>query len=191
MKISDITAVILAGGKNTRINREKSLIKINDDFLIDRQVNLLRKIFCNIIIITSKIELINRFSDIKTFEDQFKECGPLGGIHAAISEAETDAVFVFACDMPNLNEFVIRNQIESYHCEKKEIIVPSHREGIEPLHAIYSVKSLPFLEDNLKKGKLSVRSFYEYCDTRYLGFKDSEIKYFFNINTSEDLKKII
>jgi len=191
MKIKNITAVILAGGKNTRIQREKSLIKIQGDYLIDKQVTLLESIFENIIISTSKEVIRSRFPSLQIVEDEYIHCGPLGGIHAAMKYAHTDAVFVFACDMPYLNANVILRQIAVYRNSMLDILVPKHAEGIEPLHAIYSTANLPFLEECLKIGNYSVRSFYARSKAGYLDFESRYINNFFNINTQRDLQKIV
>jgi molybdenum cofactor guanylyltransferase len=190
IKSSDITAVILAGGKNSRIQQEKSLLNIRGTYLIDRQVELLSTIFEQIIIVTAKDIIKNRFPAIRTIEDEFFDCGPLGGIHAAIKNSRSEAVFVFACDMPNLSREIINKQIETYHNTPEDVLVPRHEEGIEPLHAIYSSSNLPFLEKCLNNRSYSVRSFYQKSNTRYLDFDKKEIPYFFNINTHSDLSRL-
>ncbi len=190
-KITDITAVILAGGNNSRIQQEKSLIKIQGNHLIDKQVVLLESIFENIIISTSKETLRSKFPNLQIVEDEFINCGPLGGIHAAMKHSQTEAVFVFACDMPYLEASIIHRQIAVYRNTDVDILVPQHEEGIEPLHAIYSKANLPYLEECLTSGRYSVRSFYSRSNAGYLDFEKEYIKYFFNINTHTDLQKII
>ena len=188
--ICDITAVILAGGKNSRIKKEKSLIKINGYPLIDKQVELLRKLFEFIIISTDKVSIRNRFLKFQSVEDEFKNCGPLAGIHAAMKHCSTDAVFVFACDMPLLDAELILKQVDFYRQTQVDIVVPEHEDGIEPLHAIYSIKNLPYLEMCIKSKKYSVRSFYRNLYTEYFWLEKKYIKNFFNINTPSDLNQI-
>ncbi len=191
MKIKNISAVILAGGKNSRIKQEKSLIKIKGNHIIDKQVELLENIFENIIIVTNKEEIKRKFPNLKIVEDEFQNCGPLGGIHAAMKNSNTESLFVFACDMPCLESSIILRQIATYRSTATDILVPRHEDGIEPLHAIYSKTNLPFLEECLIAGRYSVRSFYNKVNVKYIDFEKKYIKYFFNINTHTDLKKII
>lgn len=188
--VNEITAVILAGGKNSRIKQEKSLLKIDGIHLIEKQIGILKDLFVNIMISTNKPVLRKKFSDYKIVEDKYKNCGPLAGVHSALLHCQTKAVFAFACDMPYLNKELLLRQVEIFRKTNSQIIVPRHSEGIEPLHAIYSVETLPHLESCLKNGHFSVRSFYEYYKTGYMDVTDSEIKYFFNINTPSDLDKI-
>ncbi|MCF7920947.1 MAG: molybdenum cofactor guanylyltransferase [Candidatus Cloacimonetes bacterium] len=191
MKVKDITAVILAGGKNSRLQQEKSLLKIQGILLIDKQVDLLESIFENIIIVTGKEILKSKFPNLQIVEDEYLNCGPLGGIQAAMKHSRTEAIFVFACDMPYLDAGIILHQIAVFKNSGVDILVPRHVEGIEPLHAIYSKTNLPYLEECLISGKNSVRSFYNKSNTGYLDFENKYIKYFFNINTHTDLKQII
>ena len=191
MKTKKLSAVILAGGKNSRIQREKSLIKIKGDHIIDIQVKILESIFEEIIIVTQKEDIIKKFPNLKIISDEFQNCGPLAGIHSALKKSNTEAIFVFACDMPFLDTHVIRRQILAFNRGNYDVLVPKHHAGIEPLHAIYSKASLIYLTECLCNKNYSVRSFYNKVNVKYLNFSNKKIVKFFNINTHIDLKEII
>lgn len=185
----NIVAVVLAGGKNSRIGREKSLIELNGSLLLEQELKVLNNIFQHILLVTSKPEVISNFKQYRKVSDQFLDCGPLAGIHAALNELKQD-IFVFGCDMPFLNESIIRQQIEKYKQSNFQALVPKHIEGIEPLHAIYSKTCLQPVNDQLSKGNYSVRSFFKQINIQYLEFQPEEIKWFFNINTEADLNRV-
>ena len=187
MKKHNVAAVILAGGKNSRIKREKSLLKIDNKPLLGNIVSTLSNSFEELIVITSKNEIKAEFPYLTFYNDEFIDCGPLAGIHAAFKNSDADFLFVCACDMPNLNPEIIKKQISKINNSEADIIVPRHSEGIEPLHAIYSRSCLPFIEKQLKNNICSIRSFYEKMRVSYLDLDDEQIKYFYNINTSHDL----
>jgi len=190
--IPQITAAILAGGKNKRIATEKSLLQISNVVLIDKIVGLLENIFPELIIITGKESLKKRFPEHKTVDDYYKNCGPLAGIHAALKTASSDAVFVFACDMPNLNSGLIRNMSDYYINQKDtpKLLVPRHKEGYEPLHALYNLSLLPLIEKQLSQQNNKISSFYSLIGTEYYDVPDNYIPIFYNINTKEDLLKL-
>ncbi|MCD4817107.1 MAG: molybdenum cofactor guanylyltransferase [Candidatus Cloacimonetes bacterium] len=188
-KIKPITAVILADGKNSRIQKEKSLIKIGNCHLLTKQIKLLSNIFEKILIVTSKDILRKKFPNIRIVEDYYKDCGPLAGIHTALSNCETKYIFVFACDMPNLNKELIQNQINYFLDIQPEALIPKHIEGIEPLHSIYSTDCLPRINENLRKNHCSIRGFYKKINLKYFTIEEKDIKHFFNINTHHDLIK--
>jgi len=187
---NEITAVVLAGGKGSRINRDKTLLKVGNLLLLEKTTALLKEMFAEVIIVVAGDFVRKNFTDYKIVTDEFQNCGPLAGIHIALKNAAEKAIFVFACDMPNLNSEIIQRQLLTFENSRFDAIVPKHNEGIEPLHAIYAKSCLPAIEKNLKQKNYSVRSFFREIKVGYLEFGISEIKYFFNINTEHDLKHI-
>ncbi len=187
-----MTAVILAGGKNSRMKREKAFLKINRILLLEHTINILKPLFKEIIIVTAKNEIKEKFSDYKIVKDEFCGCGPLAGIHVALKNSKFNEIMVFACDMPNLNPNLINSEVEKYRNLDKAVqaFVPKHIEGIEPLHAIYSKSVLNDIETNLLSGKYSVRSFYNKINIKYWEIDDKFVCNFININSQEDLEII-
>lgn len=186
--MSNITGIILAGGKNSRIKLEKSLLKINQKRLIERVFDIIDPIFNDIAIISSKDELKSEFPTYNFYPDLFPGSGPLSGIHSALKHSNSDGVFVFACDMPNLNSDLIKRQIDFFD-KHSDIVIPAHNIGIEPLHAIYSQNCLPFIEKQLNENRCSVRGFFHMVNIKFFPTKPSEVKHFCNINTHHDLKE--
>jgi molybdopterin-guanine dinucleotide biosynthesis protein A len=188
----NMTAVILAGGKNSRMKREKAFLKINRILLLEHTINVLKPLFKEIIIITAKNEIKERFSNYKIVQDEFCGCGPLAGIHVSLKNAIFNEVMVFACDMPNLSPILINSEINEFHkfAGKFQALVPKHFEGIEPLHAIYSKSVLKNIEENLLAGIYSVRSFYEKINIKYWEVEDKFVCNFINVNCPEDLEII-
>lgn len=189
MKYEHITAVILAGGRSSRLHQEKSLLVIEGESLLTRTLELVRGIFLHSLLVTSKAEIRAEFPFCPTVEDEFASCGPLAGIHAALQRALTDSIFVFACDMPRLDPTMIKRQINCYDRLPCDILIPRHSRGLEPLHAIYHRHCLPFIEANLRKGINPVRSFFPYVAVRY--YQTRKCDCFFNINTQQDLDRVI
>ncbi|MDM8129469.1 NTP transferase domain-containing protein, partial [Paraclostridium benzoelyticum] len=74
------SAVILAGGKSSRMKFDKQLLVIDEKRLIYDLANKLENHFNEIIIVTNKPEFYNDCS-YKVVVDEIKECGPLSGIH--------------------------------------------------------------------------------------------------------------
>jgi len=188
----NMTAVVLAGGKNSRMKREKAFLKINRILLLEHTINVLKPLFKEIIIVTAKYEIKERFSNYKIVQDEFCGCGPLAGIHVSLKNAIFNEVMVFACDMPNLSPILINSEINEFHkfAGKFQALVPKHFEGIEPLHAIYSKSVLNNIEENLLAGIYSVRSFYEKINIKYWEVEDKFLCNFINVNCPEDLEII-
>jgi len=190
MKMINISAAVLAGGKSIRMKSDKLFLPVGRSTLLRKTVDLLDEIFPQVMLVSANQMVRSQYRNKKIVCDHYINCGPLAGIHAALTHAETEAVFVFASDMPNLNRIMIETMIELYD-EDFDALVPRHPQGIEPLHAIYSVKCLPVIESNLNNQSFSVRDFYPKVRIEYLDLNKTKIHSFFNVNTPADLKEII
>jgi len=185
----NISAAVLAGGKCSRMATEKSLLKVREVPLIDETVVLLKEIFPEIILVTGKIEIINRFPELRCVNDIVKSAGPLAGIYTALKTASNDAVFIFACDMPNLEKVLIEEMIDFYQMKRNTmiILVPKHKRGIEPLHAIYHKANIFQIEKQLSQKNYKISDFYTEVTTEYFEISEDYSELFYNINTKEDL----
>jgi molybdopterin-guanine dinucleotide biosynthesis protein A len=189
---NDMTGIILAGGKNSRMGTNKAFLKIDGIRLIDNILAVYKKIFSEIIIVTNDPLSYTEFSDSIVVTDIYKEKGALGGIYTGLFYATHDYSFVAACDMPFLSEdFIIylTGQIG-----KHDIIVPELSEGFQPLHAIYSRNCLSHIKKLLIADKLKITGFYK--EVRLLSIPEEKIKsfnkdgrLFLNFNTQKDLEK--
>jgi molybdenum cofactor guanylyltransferase len=186
MLCNDITAVILADGKNTRFGAEKSLLLIDNQPLLTKNIEFLSTFFKSVMLVTSKPILTKTYSNIVIVEDIYKNCGPLGGIHAALSYLKSNYAFVFACDMPYLKKDLIIEQRKMFSKGQFDVFVPRHPKGIEPLHAIYSKTCLPVISEQLENKIYPIRNFYKKVKTGYFNISNTNVSSFFNINTVHD-----
>ena len=188
----DMTGIILAGGKNSRMGTNKAFLKIDGTRLIDNILAVYRKIFSEIIIVTNDPLSYTEFSETLVVTDIYKEKRALGGIYTGLFYATHDYSFVAACDMPFLNEDFIIYLTEQ--AGKHDIIVPELPEGFQPLHAIYSRNCLSHIKKLLIADKLKIAGFYK--EVRLLSIPEEKIKpfnkdgrLFLNVNTPKDLEK--
>ena len=184
---------ILAGGEATRFGgRFKPEIIVEGRRIIDRILDVISPLFSEIIIVSDKKILTGIDSKIFVTSDIFKKRGPLGGLHAALSASESDALFVVAGDMPFLEKEIIEQLCTYYNKMLPQALVPRHSGLIEPLHSIYSVELKYTLEKILSEpDNNSVTGLLDKIDTRYLDVKPSvAAKAFINLNTDKDMQYI-
>jgi FdhD protein len=115
--------------------------------------------------------------------------GPLGGIHAALTNCIAERAFVVGCDMPTLNSLLVR-ELCTMPAEI-EVVIPETPGGLEPLHAVYSRKCLPKMEQMLSTGERRILSFFELAQIRLVprnrvSCLDPDFASFRNINTPEE-----
>ena len=88
--ISDCTAIILAGGKSSRMNTDKKYLKINDITLIDKVLMQTEKLFQNVMISASQNMFI-KSGGHKVVNDIYSNRGPLSGILSGLLGSEMSA----------------------------------------------------------------------------------------------------
>lgn len=188
---SNLTGIILAGGKNTRMGTNKAFLEINGTRLMDKTLDIYRQLFDEIIIVTNDPLSYLEFAEAAIVTDIYKGKGPLGGIYSGLFYTKTPHAFACPCDMPYLNKDFIRYLIR--HIGQHDIIVPELPEGYQPLHAVYSRNCLPSIQRLLVMDKLKITGFYR--DMRVLKIPEAEIRpfnpdgrLFQNLNTPEELK---
>ncbi len=188
---SNISAVILAGGANTRLNGLiKSNMIIGGRSILSRMVEVIGDLFEEIIIVTNTPEEFKEFSNFKIVSDVYKKKGPLGGIHAALRATSAEALFVFAGDMPLLDRKLIMKQINLYEISACDVLLPCVKGSIEPLHAIYKSSVLNTLENYLiNDNNCAVRDFFKMVSVTCMELEDSEEtkNAFTNINLPSDV----
>lgn len=199
---NDITGIILAGGKSSRMGTNKSLLKLNGKTVIERVVDLMNSIFRKVIIITNTLEVYD-FINLPKYKDIYSYKGPLAGIHSGLKYSNTDKNFIISCDIPLMNKKMIE-YIVDYKTEKPITICKANG-FIQQLAGIYSKSVLPLVENSLnaseeelrnadqKKRKCKVLSLLnkagaELIDAEKLAFYNEYL--FHNMNKPEDYEKI-
>lgn len=186
----DFSAVVLAGGKSTRMGFPKSRLMVGSKNIVQAAVEILRQIFPEVLIVGNKLEGICEEQGIKKVEDIIKNCGPMGGILTGLKVISREVGFFVACDMPHIRQDLIRRLVDTATDCRFDCLVPSHGGGLEPLHALYSKKILPEMEKAIRENRLSLVNLLKKCNCKYLPVKEEEAISFTNINTPFDLEKL-
>lgn len=190
--ISGVAGVILAGGSSTRFGTNKALALLNGKHLINHAASKMNKIFKERFLVTNTPGTYD-FIGWQSTKDIYKKNGPLAGIHAALHTIKEPRAFVVGCDLPFLNEDLIR-----FLCSlsgKWDVVIPDLENGPEPLYAVYSKKALPVIEASLKQGERKVSKVIAKLRVRRVSQKEilsvvKDLKTFHNINRPRDLSII-
>src|SRR3974390_477672 len=88
---------LLAGGKSSRMGVDKAFLKFDGRSLLERGVEALHRV-CPVVAIVGEA---SKFSNcgVAVVEDIYRNCGPLGGIHAALTHAPAELNLMLAVDM--------------------------------------------------------------------------------------------
>ncbi|ACX51801.1 molybdopterin-guanine dinucleotide biosynthesis protein B [Ammonifex degensii KC4] len=185
----EATGVVLAGGKSTRLGRNKAFLEYEGEPLIIRVVKTLKQVFPEVIIVGDP-ELYRDLAD-RVVSDIFPGAGPLAGIHAGLAHASHEVIFVSACDLPFVDEKLalgITKYVEGY-----DAAIPCIGGRLEPLFAAYRRTCLEPATRCLQQGRRKVVSFIGEVKVRYLtevdlaGLSPSWGRAFFNLNWDYEL----
>ncbi|MFH1287477.1 MAG: molybdenum cofactor guanylyltransferase [bacterium] len=190
MEQLDSTAIILAGGESSRLGQDKTFADVANKTIFEREIDVLQKLFSEIIIISNNPVLFNS-SGLKAYKDIIPNKGPLGGILTGLSVSATKNNFVVSCDLPFLSENVISFLYSQFtNCN---LLIPCWQGQLMPLHGFYSKNCLPVIENQISRNELKVLAITSHLKTKYIHEHelkplDPEGKSFFNVNTLEDLE---
>ena len=187
------TAIILAGGKSSRMGFDKQFLMINEKRLMKTVISKLKVEFEEIIIVTNKPEAYEDL-DEKIVSDIIKGKGPLSGLHVGLKNSSNKYSYFIACDMPNININYIRYMKERIDNTNPKACVTEFKDWIESFNAFYSKDIFMDIENHLKDNKRSVNSLIKTIDTLYI--KEDEARafspkweMFANLNTKDELEK--
>lgn len=199
MVITLRSGIILAGGKSSRMGRErdKGLMKFGNKLLISYVMDILSPHVDEIIISLSK-KMSYRYSimmktDVTFIEDKYENIGPIGGILSSFEIVRGEYVAVAPCDSPFIGSKLYPLLFEL--AKDHDGAVPKIGEYFEPLHAVYKRETtLNAMKKVMVEGKLKPIDAYSFLDLNFVNQEelvkiDPELKSFTNINTLKDLEK--
>ena len=192
-----VSGIVLAGGLSRRLGRDKALEPFQGQPLISRVIGRLDTLTDETVVVVNneaRAEVLPLPKDAKTAVDIYPDSGSLGGIFTGLAAASNDWGLAVACDMPFLNDDLMKHMLELR--PGYDAIVPVPDGYPEPTHALYSKECLPHIERRLKTGQLKIAGFFDDVRVRYVGADeidrfDSERLSFFNVNTPEDLSRAL
>jgi molybdopterin-guanine dinucleotide biosynthesis protein A len=141
------SGAILAGGQATRFGgRDKSALLVDGRTILDHQIAALAPAVDQVVIVGG---------ERATVHDIVPGCGPLGGLHAALTAARGDAVLLVACDMPYLSTPFLAHLLSL--AAGVDIVVPQTERGYHPLCAVYTRACLEPAAARLADRRLRMR----------------------------------
>jgi molybdopterin-guanine dinucleotide biosynthesis protein A len=188
-----VTAIILCGGKSSRMGRPKAFLPYENMTMIEHILNTVRDLFQEVLLVANEPEIYESYG-VNVVKDILPHRGPLGGILSGLLVSSFSHVFVVACDMPLVNKKLIRELVSRRH--GNDVVVLSHKRGVEPLLGVYSKNCVKQLEETLFSGNLSLQDFltglkaqaYFYDQEEH---PESPLPPFFNVNTPQEYSHLI
>jgi molybdenum cofactor guanylyltransferase len=149
------SAAILAGGQATRFGgRDKGALVVGGQPIRERQVTALAKVADDLMIVGGAPDA-RRDDRLRVVADIVPGCGPLSGLHAALTAMRGDRLFVVGCDMPYVDSALV-DYLFSLAGEA-DVVVPQTDRGYHPLCAVYTRACLKPVAARLAERRLALR----------------------------------
>jgi molybdenum cofactor guanylyltransferase len=177
----------------------KAFLLVQGKTILDRAVKVLGRVFEKVVISTNTPE--RYFSGgLPMIGDVRNEKGPMTGILSVLAATGEEAVFFVACDMPFLNERLIRyiKSVFERHWEnggEVDAAIPASGEYFEPLFGIYTRRCVAHIEGMLsgsRKGLVEMIREIRVITIPWevVSTMDPECRSFINLNTFDDYKRM-
>ncbi len=180
---SEVTGVILTGGHSRRLGRDKALLpwpaEDSATTLLDHVHTVLRSVCATVLVIGRPRPGLRTYTVIP---DAYPGGASLAGLATGLRQAATPWVLALACDLPFLQEPVLR--LLYAHAHEADAVAPHVREEPETLCTLYHTHCLAVAEDMLVTGEYTVT-----VPAAALRRADPALRAFFNLNTPADLAR--
>src|ERR1051325_11831591 len=140
--VADASAVVLAGGKSSRMGSPKALLRFDDEPILVHIVRALGRMFSEIIVVAAPDQELPSLP-VTVVRDQVAHQGPVGGLCYGLKATGTDSSFVTSCDVAFLNPELISYLVS--RISEYDVVVPHWQQRLQPLHAVSRRSALPLL----------------------------------------------
>lgn len=186
--IPGVTGVILAGGLSSRMGSNKALLPYRGGRFIEAIHRQFAELFGEVLLVTNQPEQYS-FLPCRMVADLHPGMGALAGLYSGLYHSETEHIFAVACDMPYLNNALIRRLAALR--EGADVVIPQGEHGVEPLHALYGKNCLNHMEAALAADRRRIVSFFPQVHVLQLPSEqvatiDPAFDSFRNVNTPTD-----
>jgi molybdopterin-guanine dinucleotide biosynthesis protein A len=186
-----MTGFVLAGGKSSRMGTDKAALSLNGRTLLEHALAAIRPV-CEPVFIVGPRTLYGGFGP--GYEDIVPDCGPLGGVHSALTHSQTELNLIIAVDTPFLIPELLRYLAERAVDASCMIVAPRIAGYVQPLCAVYSRTFLPIAAAAIQVGKYKLAPLFP--PEKTLVITEAELERFAftpdmfeNLNTPEDMER--
>ncbi|MGA8311606.1 MAG: molybdenum cofactor guanylyltransferase [Terriglobales bacterium] len=189
--VDPVTAFVLAGGKSSRMGRDKAFLQLEGRTLLSLALEAASAVAASVWIVGNAAKFA-AFAPV--VEDMYAERGPLAGIHAALAATATDLNLIMAVDLPFIHSDFLQYLISQARESPAIVIVPKADGGLQPLCAVYRRHFAEVAERALRAGKNKIDSLFAEVNARIIEPEELEQngfqqEMFRNLNTEQDWKE--
>lgn len=190
-------AIVLAGGRSSRMGTEKAALVLDGRTLLQRAVDAVAPVVDEVVLVGAPgrpLPPVEVAIPLRRVDDPIEGEGPLAGIEAGLAAIETPVTLVVGCDMPWLQTALL--ELLLVHAEAgARLVVPMSGGRPEGLCSAWRRDALPVVRAHLEAGDRRVMAVAADLDATRLApdeyaAADPDGRSFRNLNTPDDLARL-
>ena len=183
----NLTGLILAGGKSRRFGEDKARHLVAGRAMIEHVVEAVAAVADALLVSVGEqgaaFESATR--TLRQVVDRYEDAGPLAGLHAGLTAAQTPWVLAVACDMPFITPEVLHALLAARGPDVAAVVARTPDGRCHPLCACYHQRTLPVVEAHLAAGTLAMHALLDHLDkVKYVDLPAGPLR---NVNHLSDL----
>ncbi len=180
-----IPAIIFAGGRSSRMGKDKALLPFGTaKSLSEFQYLRLATLFEEVYLCAKEAKF--DFS-APVILDRYTESSPLVGLVSVFETLQADEVFILSVDAPFVDEATIKKLLQC--TQPGDAIIAKTPSGTQPLCGLYRRSILPLAKTYLNKGMHRLNHLLQTSQTHYVTFPDDSL--FFNLNHPHEYEQAL
>ena len=187
IKKEDITGIILAGGKSSRMGTDKGFLKLDGKLFIEYSILALQPLVSQIMIVSNNSDY--DVFGLKRIEDVIENSGPLAGIYSGLHQSKTAYNLVLSCDIPLIKTEILGQLIEVQDGNSDVIQIVSKGKWM-PLIALYKKTCETTFYQLLQNDERRLQVAINQCRVKNIVLNSEFEAFTENINTPEELEQI-
>ena len=188
--------IVLAGGRSTRLGRDKASEILLERSLLQRVVERLDGLVDEIVVVKAQGQELPATvtgTPVRVVEDTYPGTGPLGGIYTGLVATEATATIAVACDMPLLQRELLSELLRLL--PGHDLVAPIKESLPEPLCTAYAKSCVEVIRRKLEAGEYKASGYFDEVNAMLLEPEawqefDPQGLSFLNINREDDLHRV-
>ena len=185
------SAIVLAGGRSSRMGKPKSELRFGSRTMLDRILTEMARVFEEVIVATASARESER---AKIIIDPEPYHGPVFAMERALGEVSFDRAFVCSCDVPFVNgdlALTLCGMLGDY-----DAVIPLVDGKLQTLHAVYRKECAKVLATMRGKDEHRLHEIVNFAKVKIIPEAeiralDPDLTSFFNVNTPEDYQRAL
>lgn len=188
-----MTGIILAGGKSSRMGRDKALLKFGEKTILEHLIHLSGRTFNETLVVTndqSKLEGLD-LGNAHAYEDLIKEQGPLAALYTGLVYSKNPNACVLTCDMPSVDDFILNELAEFWEVGYDAICIEEPEGNYQPFPGIYRRSCREMIKLLIDRGENAMTYFLQVATVKSLVLEKEKIGVLTNMNYIQDYYQVL